>query len=149
MTFGKDANVTLLVERARAMLVELPRVRTTLRHAIDHEQWFVVCCMCSLVGELVFVALDRTRKHDKFPKLADLRIPATRGARHKQRGHRRNADYYFLAALRHTCFHPAMRTPLHDLPRDIFREMSSLHTIDAADWSLEKLDVAMRFELGL
>jgi len=41
-----------------------------------------------------------------------------------------------------------MTEPMHDLPNDIFFEMSSLHTIDAADWALEQLDAAISFELG-
>lgn len=149
MVFSDDANVTKLIARSPTKLEVLPRLRTSLRHAIDHEQWFVVCCTCSLIGELVFASLDPTNNADKFPKLADLRIPAKKAkARHKERGQKRNAIYFFIAALRHTCFHPAMAEPIRDLPRDIFPKMMSLHTIDAADWSLEQLDAALRFEVG-
>jgi hypothetical protein len=148
MAVSDDAKVTKLVERARIELVELPNLRDCLRHAIKHDQWFVVCCMCSLIGELSFVALDPIRKVDKFPKLADLRISAYKSkGRHQERKQRRNALYYFPAALRHTCFHPAMADPIQDLPHDIFSKMSSLHTQEAADWALEQLDEALKFEL--
>lgn len=149
MVLSDDANVTKLIERSRTRLEELPRLRASLRHAIDHEQWLMVCCTCSLIGELVFASLDPTHKADKFPRLTDLRIPAMKArARHKERGQKRNAIYLDIAALRHTCFHPAMAEPLRDLPPEIFPTMSSLHTRDAADWALEHLDAALRFELG-
>jgi hypothetical protein len=144
-----DAKVTKLVDRSRTRLEELPRLRTSLRNAIDHGEWFVVCCTCSLIGELIFASLDPTHKADKFPRLSDLRIPAKKAkARHKELGQKRNTTYLFLAALRHTCFHPAMAEPIRDLPRDLFPKMSNLHMADAADWALEQLDAALRFELG-
>lgn len=147
-SIGSDAHVTTLLDRSRTRLVNLTHLRANLKHAIDHKQWFVVCCMCSLIGELVFASLDPIRKHDKFPKLADLRPVAAKRARRKQRGQKRHDNYYLLAALRHTCFHPAMTEPMQDLPGDIFFEMSNLHTIEAADWALEQLDNAISFELG-
>jgi hypothetical protein len=149
MVFAENRTVMALTERSRPRLDELPRLRTTLLHAIDHDQSFSVCCMCSIIGELMFASLDPTRKADKFPKLADLRITVKRGeGRRTQHGQKRNGVYYLLAALRHTCFHPAMTEPIRDLPRAVFREMSSLHTMDAADWSLEQLDAAFAFDLG-
>ncbi|HWO24201.1 MAG TPA: hypothetical protein VNO30_35905 [Kofleriaceae bacterium] len=103
-----------------------------------------------MIGELIFAALDPTRKADKFPKLEELRIPANRSKkRSHERKHRRNVAYLFLAALRHTCFHPAMESPIKDLPRDLFPALSSLHTAEVADWALEQLDDALKFELGL
>jgi hypothetical protein len=60
-----------------------------------------------------------------------------------------NEAYLPIAALRHTCFHPAMAEPIRDLPRGIFVAMRSLHMDGAADWALEQLDHALCFELGL
>lgn len=149
MVLSDDANVIKLVDRSRTRLEELPLLRISLRDAIANKQWFVVCCMCSVIGELVYASLDPTNKADKLPKLAELRIPAKKAkSRHKERGQKRNAIYLSIAALRHTCFHPAMAEPIRDLPRDLFSTMSSLHTADAADWALEQLEIALRFELG-
>lgn len=41
-----------------------------------------------------------------------------------------------------------MSAPMRELPRDFFPDMASLHTADAADWALEQLDEALRFDLG-
>lgn len=149
LPISHDDHVTQLIARAPGKLVELQRLRDGLRHAVQHDQWFMVCCMCSLVGELLYAALDPTSQADMFPKLEHLRISAKKATGGRARALKRNTAYYHLAALRHTCFHPAMASPLRDLPRDLFPEMSSLHTAEAADWALEQLDLALRFELGL
>lgn len=142
-----DAKVASLISRAASALTELPRLRSALSSAVSSGQWFVVCCLCSIIGELVVATFD-SKNSDKFPKLAELRIPAKKHrSRHKQRGQKRNEKYYLVAALRHTCFHPAMPEPIKDLPRDIFTTMQSLHSEAAADWSLAQLDGALQFEL--
>ena len=144
---GDDAKVATLIGRSTSRLTELPRLRAALLHALNGSQWFVVCSLCSIIGELMFAAFD-PKQRDKFPKLAELRIPASKHrARHKQRGQKRDEKYYLVAALRHTCFHPAMSAPIRDLPRDIFTAMQSLHSEAAADWSLAQLDEALQFEL--
>jgi hypothetical protein len=61
---------------------------------------------------------------------------------------KRNQFYFPVVALRHTCCHPAMRSPMRELPRDLFPDMGSLHKRDAADWALEQLNEALRFDLG-
>ena len=145
-----DARVTELLGRAPAKLVDLPQLRITLVHAVNNNQWFVVCALCSVIGELMFAALDVSGKSDMFPKLDALRLPAKKqGSKHKRRNHRRNEAYLPLAALRHTCFHPAMSAPIRDLPRDVFVAMASLHTDAAADWALEQLERALCFELEI
>jgi hypothetical protein len=144
-----DANVAKLVAQSAVHLVELPRLQVALSHAVKCEQWFVVCCICSVIGELVFATLNPAGKTSMFPKLDDLRLPAKKQrGKHKQRGQKRNEAYLPIAALRHTCFHPAMTDPIRDLPRSIFTAMESLHTEHAADWALAELDNALRFELG-
>ena len=150
MAISDDTKVTQLIARSPDGLFELQRLRANLHHAVGQGQWFLVCCMCSVIGELIYAALDPKRKADMFPKLADLRVPEKMAhARHQRRGVRRNLVYHPVAALRHTCFHPAMAEPIRDLPRDLFPNMSSLHTADVADWALEQLDLALRFELDI
>jgi len=145
-----DANVAKLVAQSTSYLVELPRLQVALSHTVKHEQWFAVCCICSVIGELVFCTLNPAGKTKLFPKLDDLRLPANKQkGKHKQRGQKRNEAYLPIAALRHTCFHPAMDTPIRDLPRSLFTAMASLHIEQAADWALAELDNALRFELGI
>jgi hypothetical protein len=146
----QDANVARLVAQSAPHLVELPRLRVALEHAVNCGQWFVVCCLCSVIGELVFATLSPAGKTSLFPKLDELRLPSKKQqGKHKQRGQKRNEAYLPIAALRHTCFHPAMSGPIRDLPRSIFTTMASLHSQDAADWALAELDNALCFELGI
>ena len=128
-----------------ARLKELPNLRNALAETVKTGQHFATCCICAAIGELVYAVLDPKGKADKFPALESMRVPSG-GAR--KIGQKRNALYLNVAALRHTCFHPAMDAPLRELPKEHFPNMASLHTADAADWALEQLDDALRFDLG-
>jgi hypothetical protein len=143
--FADNAKVAELAQRSPSRLVEVPRLRDSLHHAVNNKQWFTVCCLCSILGELVYAVLDPKNKADKFPGIDSMRTPST-GPRNVTQ--KRNQFYFPVAALRHTCCHPAMSSPMRELPKDIFPNMAGLHTADAADWALEQLDEALRFDLG-
>jgi hypothetical protein len=125
--------------------VEVPRLRDSLLHAVNNKQWFTVCFLCGILGELVYAVLDPKNKAEKFPAIDSMRTPST-GPRNVTQ--KRNQFYFHVVALRHTCCHPAMPSPMRELPKDLFPDMASLHRPDAADWALEQLDEALKFDLG-
>jgi hypothetical protein len=139
-----DGKMGDLVRRS-PRLKDLPHLRDALARAVKGGQYFAACCVCSAIGELVYAILDPKQKADKFPAIESMRIPSS-GPRNVT--HKRNARYLVVAALRHTCFHPAMASPMRELPKEWFPDMASLHTADAVDWALEQLDEALRFDLG-
>lgn len=142
--FVDNAKVAKLAQRSPPRLMEVPRLRDALHHAVNHEQWFTVCCLCSILGELVYAVLDPKHKADKFPAIESMHTPSM-GRRSMTQ--KRNQLYLPVAALRHTCCHPAMSSPMRELPKDLFPNMASLHTAEAADWALEQLDKALRIDL--
>jgi hypothetical protein len=72
-----NAKVTELAQRSPTRLVEVPRLRDSLLHAVNDKQWFTVCCLCSILGELVYAVLDPKQKAEKFPAIDSMRTPST------------------------------------------------------------------------
>lgn len=75
--FADNASVAALAQRSPSRLVDVPRLRDSLQHAVNNKQWFMVCCLCSILGELVYAVLDPKNRSDKFPAIESMRTPST------------------------------------------------------------------------
>lgn len=143
-----------------ADLRDLPALRAVLHRAIFsprrdpaqervaevNGEWFVACCLCGLIGELLYSVLHPQGKQPYFPNIDDMRIRDRREPHHKRRSQKRDEAYLFVAALRHSCCHPAMAAPLKEIRKHI-PSMQALHSEGAADLALFLLDRAIRIDL--